>query len=256
MRRLIRKEAHQLLQKAHSSCSVLITEANLRGLPESVQRYLRYTQIVGKETIRTVRLKQKGFFRMQEGQSWLPMVAEQYFTTNPPAFLWYGRVQPFPFVWITGKDSFSDGHGNLRIKLLSLITLADVRGSEVDQGEFVRYLAEMAWFPTALLSDYIQWQAIDAQSVKATISYQEVTTSAILHFNQDGQLTYLTAERYWEEGGQYVLKNWSGQYSNYQEVNGICIPTKAEVSWNLESGDFCYFRGELTNIEYNLPLPY
>lgn len=256
MRRAIRNEALKLLQKAQSSCSTNITEANLMGLPEAVQRYLRYTQIVGKETISRVRLKQKGFFRMQKGQRWLPMVAEQYYTTNPPAFLWYGRVQPFPLVWIAGKDSFSDGQGKLLIELLSLITLADVHGSEVDQGELVRYLAEIAWFPTAWLSDYIHWQAIDAQSAKATISFQDVTTSAILHFNENGQLIHLSAERYWEEGGQYVLKHWSGQFNDYQEINGIRIPTKAEVSWNLESGDFCYFRGDITNIEYNLHLPY
>jgi Family of unknown function (DUF6920) len=31
----------------------------------------------------------------------------------------------------------------------------------------------------------------------------------------------------------------------------MLIPTRVEVAWNLASGDFSYFRGEITEIEYN-----
>src|SRR2546425_13007025 len=37
----------------------------------------------------------------------------------------------------------------------------NAHGSEMDQGELQRYLLEMAWFPTAWLSDAIEWQALD-----------------------------------------------------------------------------------------------
>jgi hypothetical protein len=84
MKRTRHYEAFELLQQSEQVRPLLITEAHLLGLPEPVQRYLRYAQVIGKETIRAVRLKQKGFMRLQPGQKWLPMVAEQYFTTNPP----------------------------------------------------------------------------------------------------------------------------------------------------------------------------
>ena len=102
-------------------------------------------------------------------QKWMPVVAEQYFTTRPPAFLWYATMRPFPLVWISGVDRFSDSHGSMRIKPLSFIPLGDARGPEMAQGSALRYLAEIIWFPTAWLSDYIEWQAIDAHSVKAIL---------------------------------------------------------------------------------------
>jgi Family of unknown function (DUF6920) len=65
-------------------------------------------------------------------------------------------MRPFPFVRISATDQFSDGHGSIHIKLLSLITVANACGPEMDQGSVLRYLAEMIWFPTAWLSDYVQ----------------------------------------------------------------------------------------------------
>jgi len=251
MRGTIHKEALALLQKSEQTPPGLITQVQMVGLPEPVQRYLSYAQVVGKEPIRTVHLKQQGFMRMQPGQKWLPMVAEQYVTTTPPAFLWYTTIQPFPLVSISGTDQFSDGHGNMRIKLLSSIPLGNARGPEMDQGELQRYLLEMAWYPTAWLSDAIEWQAIDAHSVKATIHQQGITASGVLHVNEQGQLTRLTADRYREEHGHYQLAPWTAQSDEYQEVDGIRIPTRSEVTWHLASGDFTWFRFKITEIEYN-----
>ena len=251
MKRTIHNEALALLQQAEQVQLGLITEAQVLGLPEPAQRYLRYAQVVGKESIRTVRLKQQGFMRMQPGQKWLPMVAEQYVTTTPPAFLWHTKIQPFPLISISGTDRFSDGHGSMRIKLLSVIPLGNTRGPEMDQGELQRYLLEMSWYPTAWLSDAIEWQAIDAHSVKATIHEHGVTASGVLHVNEQGQLTQLTADRYREEHGHYQLAPWTAEADEYQEVDGMCIPTRCEITWNLASGHFTWFRFKITEIEYN-----
>ncbi len=47
------------------------------------------------------------------------------------------------------------------------------------------------------------------------------------------------------------LTPWSVQSSEYQEASGMLIPTSLEVTWHLASGDFTWFRGGLTEIEYN-----
>lgn len=229
----------------------LITEDKILALPEPIQRYLTYAKVAGKEPIQSVRLKQQGFIRQQPGQKWFPLVAEQHFTTTPPAFLWHARMRPFPLVWISATDRFSDGHGSMRIKPLSLFTMANARGPEMDQGSALRYLAEMIWFPTAWLSDYIQWQAIDAHSVKAILNQPYLTVSAVLHVNEQGQPTLITADRFMEEHGHYRLTPWTGQCSEYREVNGMRIPTKIEVSWQLPAGEFSYFRCRISEIEYN-----
>ena len=251
MKRTIHNEAFELMQQGEQTQPALITEAQVLGLPEPVQRYLSYAQVIGKEPIRTVRLKQQGFMRQQPDQKWLPLVAEQYFTTNPPAFLWHCTIRPFPLVSISATDQFSDGHGNMLIKLWSFITVGDARSPEMDQGELQRYLGEMVWFPTAWLTNAIQWQAMDAHSVKATFHQQSVPASVVLHFDEQDQLTHVTAERYMEEHGHYRLEPWSVHVQQYYEVSGMWIPTKVEVTWHLASGDFTWFRVEITEIEYN-----
>ena len=64
------------------------------------------------------------------------------------------------------------GVGLLVAKPMGLFAVADIRGTpEVAQGELMRYLGEAAWYPSTLLpSQGVQWQAIDAQHARATIS--------------------------------------------------------------------------------------
>src|SRR5438067_5599575 len=110
MKRTIQNDAFELVQQAEQTQPGLITQAQVLSLPEPVQRYLNYAQVVGKGSIRTVRLTQQGFMRTQPGQKWLPMIAEQSFMTTPPAFLWHCTMRPFPCAWIVATDRFSDGH--------------------------------------------------------------------------------------------------------------------------------------------------
>lgn len=249
MKQTIQNEVFEQVQQAEQARPGLITEAQVLGLPEPVQRYLKYARVVGKDPIRTVRLTQQGFMRTQPDQKWLPMVAEQAFTTTPPAFLWHCTMRPLPLVWITATDRFSEGHGSMRIKLLSVIPLGNERGPKIDQGELQRYLGEMVLFPTAWLSDAIEWQAIDAFSAKATMHEFGITASVVLHVSAQGQLTHVTADRYMGAHGQ--LTPWSVQLGVYREVGGMRIPSEIEVTWHLAAGVFSWFRVGITEIEYN-----
>ncbi len=244
-----RNDGLALLQHAEHEQPGPITEDYVLALPDPMQRYLKYAQVVGKEPVRTVRLAQKGFMLQKPAQKWIPLVAEQYFTTSPHAFLWKGTMRPFPFFWMTGTDRFSDGHGTMRIKLMSVIPLPLAKGSKMDQGELQRYLGEIIWFPTAWFSDAIKWHVIDEHSVQATLREPGVTGSVDLHMNEQGQLTLVTAQRYM--GNQGILTPWSIQLGAYREAGGMRIPTAFEVTWHPASGDFTWFRGQLTEIEYN-----
>jgi hypothetical protein len=66
-------------------------------------------------------------------------------------------------------------------------------------------------------------------------------------------LCRVTAHRYYiEKSGGFSLREWSGQFSQYQSIAGILIPARASVSWRLESGDFEYFRGETAEIDLDI----
>ena len=246
-----RAEAVAMFARSRAAPREIITEAQLENLPAPVQRWLRHAGVIGKERIATVRLKQKGFFRLSESQRWMPFEAEQYYVTDEPAFVWYATMRPAPLLAITGRDKYEDGKGNMLIKLSSLIPVADAKGDEIDQGTLVRYLNETMWFPTAALSRYITWEPNDENSVKATMSYKGVTASAIFQFNVKGELTNMIAERYRTVGKRFELDQWSTPVAAYRESNGIIIPIKGEGVWNLSTGDFSYIKLEITDIEYN-----
>jgi hypothetical protein len=252
----VKREVTEMFERTKVTKSEVVTHADIERLPEPVQRWLRYSGVIGKKRVATVRLKQKGFFRQQEDGDWMPFEAEEYYTTESPAFIWYATIKAPPFLRITGRDRYYEGKGDILIKLLSLITVADARGDELDQGTLVRYLNEIMWFPTAALSHYIQWEAIHSGSAKATMSYQGVTASAVFHFDEGGRLTNMVAERYRTVAGGFVLNTWSTPMSDHGEFDGVRMPTQGEGVWNLSSGDFSYVRVEVVDIEYNNPSMY
>ncbi len=182
------------------------------------------------------------------------MVGEQRFTTDPPSFNWHGSIRLLPLISLSGTDILRDGHGQFRIALFDRIPLVDERSPEVVQADLLRYLAEIVWFPTAWLSDTITWEAIDDASARATLRYRDQSVSAVMHFDAGGELTRISAERYRKEGKRNALTPWGGRNSVYREMHGMLIPTRCEVAWHLASGEFSYFRAELTAIAYNEPL--
>jgi hypothetical protein len=258
MKKRARREVDELFKKDKDEVIARkVTEKDLDGLPEPVQRYLRYAQIIGKEKTRTVRLKQRGYFRTKEDQKWMPLKAEEYFTVDPPGFLWYGKMRVFPFVSVTAIDKFLNDEGSLIVKMMSLFKVADAEGEEYDQAELVRFLSEMIWFPSAFLSGYVHWEPINSGSAKATIRVDGLSASALLHFNDIGQITNFTAERYMDVGGGMILKKWSTPLHEYTEKNGIMVPVKGEGVWRLSTGDFSYVKiDEIPDIEYNNPHSY
>jgi len=254
----VTKEIDILTEEGSKAQSKTFSFNDLERLPEPVQRYFKYTLRDGQEHIKFVRLKQVGEFRMKENQSWMPIKAEQYFTTEDPAFIWRVKFTMSPFIWIEGRDMYYQGRGNMLIKLLSTITVADATGSEMDISSLIRFLAEAPWFPTALLpSDYLEWIEIDSNSAQAVIKDNGCTASGIFTFNEKGEIIkFVTNDRYMEVDGKYFKEQWGGYYRNYQEIEGMKIPTEGEVEWNLASGDFQYIKLKITYIQYNIPAKY
>jgi hypothetical protein len=235
----------------------VITEADLAGLPEPVQRYLRLAGVLGREKIQTVRLKQRGLIRLSPDQPWYSITAEEYYTVDPPAFVWYANMQFAPGITVDGRDMYRQGKGHMLMKPLSLFAVVDAQGDEMDQGAFMRYFNEIMWFPTAYLSDYIEWESIDDHSAKATMTVGGQSVSAVFYFDEQDQLVDFVADRYrTQPDGTYQMETWSTPIYDYQEFHGIRIPTKGSGIWNLASGDFEYVKLEVIEIEYNNPSIY
>ncbi|SFG38633.1 hypothetical protein SAMN05660649_01516 [Desulfotomaculum arcticum] len=250
-----KKEVKDLFSDAENKDDI-IQEKDLAGLPVCVQKWLENSQVIGKEKISTARLKQRAELRLKADQRWMPADVEQYFTTERPGFIWKVKVKAAPLVYFAGRDKYVEGSGHMLIKLYSLITIADGKGKEINQGTLLRYLAESVWFPTAALSSYISWEEINASSAKATMSYGGTSASGVFTFNENGEVVNFAAERYGDFDGKYRLETWLVQMKDYKEFEGYRIPTKGEVIWKLQSGNFSWYHFEITDIEYNKPVVY
>jgi len=230
-----------------------VTKEMLGSLPLVVQKWVKHSNIIGKEIIYCVYLKQKGKLRTTPNGKWLPAEAEQWFKTEKPGFIWIAKVKLAPGIYLAGRDKYENGKGQMLIKLLSLIPLVRAEGKEVDQGAMVRYLAEIIWFPSAALNDYIKWEEIDSLSAKATMTYQGIVASGGFKFDDKGDVVSFEAKRYYDRKSAATLEDWLIQIepNNYKEFQGIRIPTRATVTWKLKEGDFTWYKLEIADVHYN-----
>lgn len=232
----------------------VVTEADLVGLPEPVQRWLRWSDVVGKPIPTSVRLRQTGTFRLGEGKKWMPFTAEEYYTTNPPGFVWSTSMEMFPLVSITGRDRYTAGTGDINMRVLGLISVSHKSGGALNQGALLRYLNEMMWFPAAALRPYISWTQIDSTSAKATMTAGDITGDAIFFFDEAGRITNMTADRENDAKGKRLP--WSTPITAYGEFGEIRIPTEGTAIWQYETSEFPYVRLRVTEIEYDNPAGY
>ena len=257
--RAVAGEIDKLTGDAGNNTGKTVHNIDISNLPEPVRKYFQYALKDQREIIRFVRLKQEGLFRLKddpnldENEGWSSLKAEQYFTTKEPEFIWCAEIKMAPFLWIKGWDRYHQGEGNMLWKMLSAIKIVDARDEMLNQGALSRYLAETPWFPTALLpGDQLRWEAVNSNSAKAVLKDRDLKVSIIFHFNNQGQITHAEMpNRARMVDNQYVSTPWTAYYRNYQEIDGMMIPTEGEVAWNLGSGNFSYAKLKITDIKYN-----
>ncbi len=242
-----------LLSGVPTSSSAIVTHQELEPLPTPVRQWLEASGVVGKPRPRTVRLKQRGLLRTSPDQDYMPAVAHQYFRTDEPGFVWRVRVKMMHVLPVAGRDSYLDGRGRMLIKAASLVPVVDAAGEKIDQGTLLRFLGEIVWFPSAALSPHIRWEAIDATSARATMTYEGVTGSAVFSFDERGRFVSMSTERYMGSGADARLERWFTQATEWREMGGVVIPVQGDVIWKLASGDFSYYRWELTELEFDPP---
>jgi hypothetical protein len=223
----------------------------LEGLPDPVQRYFQAVLKDGQPIVTAVDLSQQGIFNMSEtAAKWSPFTATQVVTTQRPGFDWDARIQMAPGVSAFVHDAYALGAGSLHVSLLGLFTVADVRDTpEAAQGELLRFFAEMPWYPTALLpSQGVRWEAIDNTSARATLTDGATTVSLVFRFNAEGTIETMRAEARCRD--KLTAMPWSGRFWNYSTSNGMLIPLEGEVGWEYPDGLRLYYKGKVTEINY------
>jgi hypothetical protein len=153
-----------------------------------------------------------------------------------------------------GSDTYQNGHGHMFGKVAGLFTIFDARGPEIDQGTMMRYLNETTWFPIALLSDYITWQAVDDQSFAVTYTDHGQSVTARFFIAPDGRLINFSAMRYHENKGTYTFDRWETPMTEWGQLGGLNLPIRGQAVWKLPGGDLPYVDIQITEVVYNEPV--
>ncbi len=228
--------------------------SELEGLPSPVQRYFRKVLKEGQPLISAVRVQHSGTFNMGKTEDqWKPFKSNQHVTIQRPGFVWDARIRMAPLLDVQVIDAYVAGRGILTAKIFGLITVMDQPDTpELAQGELMRYFAEAAWYPTALLpSQGVVWKAIDDNHASATLTDGKNSVTLVFQFDEEGLISIVRSEsRYREEEGKQVATPWEGRFWDYQLRDGMHIPVKGEVGWQLPEGPKPYWRGTIEKIEY------
>lgn len=250
---LIKKERIALINNSQTIQNRVVDTNDIKTLPPIIQKWLNNSEVVGKPIVSNVRLTQELKLKLKPEQGeWSQGTAEQYFTIHPPAFNWNLNSQMNPFMNIVGRDKFEKGNGEMLIKLLSIIPVADVENNDkINQATLQRYLAEIIWFPSASLSNYIKWEELDSNSAKATMEINGTKGTGTFYFDEKGLFKKFVAMRFKESNDIEPIK-WTVIASKIEKRNGIKIPTECEASWNLKSGQWTWLKLNIKDIKYNL----
>ncbi len=228
----------------------------LEGLPAPVQRYLRLVLREGQPMVAGVRVRHRGSLDLGgAGPRWRPFTSDQRVLTRRPGFDWDARVRLLPGLTVRVHDAYVAGEGILHAELLGLIPLVGLRGTrEVAEGELMRFLAEAAWYPTALLpSQGVAWEPVDRRSARATLADGAVAVTLLFGFDEAGLIEAVRAEaRGRSVGRELVPTPWHGRVWNYGERAGMQVPLEAEVAWLLPGGAKPYWRGRIRDIRHEL----
>lgn len=228
----------------------MITKEDIQHLPVAVQNYMMYTGVIGKPSVYNMKVDFDIQMRAR-GRDWFEMKAEQhsFFDQKERFFYLDAKVKGLP---TKGYHRYKDDTSSMKIKLLSAIPIVNKDGEEMFEAETVTMFNDMCLMaPASLTDERIEWQTIDDLTVKAIFTNQGVSITALLYFNEKGQLVNFISDDRWDINAMRQYR-FSTPVSEYREFNGYKLPSYGEAIWHYPEGEFVYGKFTMKNIQYNV----
>lgn len=245
-----RKDVKSHLLKTSTTQIDLLTDADIMALPLPVQKYLRYCGVVNKPKVKNLRLVFDGEMR-EKGKDWFPFKSVQYNFFDDPTRLFFMKAKMFG-VTVPGYHDYQLATARMNIKLFGLLTIVQKAGVEMNKAETVTVFNDMCLMaPAALIDKRIEWVTVDSLSAKAIFTNGTNKITAMLYFNEQGQLiNFISDDR--SEVGDMKRYRFSTPVTEYTQINNINIFKYGEAVWHYSDGEFAYGKFRLESIEYNV----
>ncbi|EGF89948.1 hypothetical protein ABI_43730 [Asticcacaulis biprosthecium C19] len=195
-----------------------------------------------------VSIRQTGEMWSTPGKTPMVFTAQQALSLTAPDFIWRAKFEPFGSM--TVADYHVGAKAGLEARLGGAIPVMRSVGSQaVSRGEVMRYLAEIAWAPDAILMNKaIDWRVVDDKTFVVASGKGSDRAEVTLRLDKDGWIESMsTAARPAQEGKVVVDRPWGGRFWYYQVRDGRTIPMQGEVYWVIDGQRFIYWRGRLTD---------
>jgi len=197
----------------------------------------------------TVKLTQAGRMRRSlETESWMDFTATQTISTRACEFDWQAQAGPLGLV--SARDALENGEGRFDITALGFIPIARAEHSAaLKRGELMRYLAELAWAPHAiLLNTSLRWRVDGPDSLAVSAGAAETASEVLLSLDSDGRIAgAFAADRPRSAKAPFLPTPWRGRFSDYRHQNGCWIPFAGEVAWVIARKEGVYWQGNIVD---------
>lgn len=249
-----KRDVTENIKYINNATEPVLTIEAIAHLPEPVQRYIKYSGAINKPVPTNFTITFKGQIRSDEKSAWMPFTTEQYNLIDPPTRLFFMKatMKKLP---VAGYHIYKNGKASMDIRLLSLFTVQFQDGDKMNITEMVTWFNDLCLFaPGALIDKRIAWEPIERLTAKATFTHQGITISALLFFNDKGELINFRSENRYrivsKEESQLIP--FSTPTRDYKNINGHIIPAYGEAVWGLPDGDLTYGQFNCQDIQYNI----
>ncbi|MEQ9378217.1 MAG: hypothetical protein RIG68_23705 [Imperialibacter sp.] len=230
-----------------------LSNTDIEGLPLPVQKYIRYSGAIGKPKVTHFKVAFEGVLRESDTADWMSFHSEQTNFMNTPTRLFFlnATMKHLP---VAGYHRYTNGEAFMDIRLISMIRVAYETGREMGVSETVTFFNDMCVMaPATLIDSRVKWLAVRGNHVQASFTTDDITVSAWLYFNEDGQLiNFISDDRYArEEDGSMERRQWSTPLKDYQDFNGHRVAAYADAVYQYPNKEFCYGNFRTINVEYN-----
>ena len=194
-----------------------------------------------------VTLTQSGDMRLGKSERRTRFRARQTIELAETGFAW--RASAGPFGAISVSDAYRDGTGALDVRLFGSIRLAHMDGPALAKGEIMRYLAELAWAPDAILRNRsLDWSVRDKKTLCVAAGSGAGRGSVRIELDNNGCIgSIFASDRPHSTGKIMDERPWSGRFFDYRRHAGRWLPFAAEVGWAVDGWVTNYWRGTMTS---------